>query len=77
MGQGFGCGDEICNDWHLVVCSCVFCPLLSGCQVYGAFVAGVAAIVSVLAWACLGCSFLGFCFEVSIKCKNDETKPKT
>ena len=45
-------------------CSCVFCSLSSGCLVYGAFVAAVAAMVSVLAWACLGCSFLAFCFQV-------------
>ena len=43
----------------LFVC---FCSLWSGCLVYGAFVAAVAAIVSVLARSCLGCSFLGFCF---------------
>ena len=40
------------------------CFLLSAIWllVYGAFVAAVAAMVSVLAWACLGCSFLGFFF---------------
>ena len=40
------------------------CPLSSGCLVYGAFVAAVAAMVSFLAWACLGCSFFAFCFYV-------------
>ena len=58
MGHGFGCGDESCDDWHQLhvvhVCSAL-CSLLSGCQVYGAFVAAVAAMVSVLAWAWLGC----------------------
>ena len=36
----------------------VLSPLSSGCPVYGAFVAAVAAMVSVLAWACLGYSLL-------------------
>ena len=36
--------------------------LSTGCLVYGAFVAAVVAMVSVLAWACLGCSFLAFSF---------------
>ena len=58
MGHGFGCGDGSGVDWHQrrVVRVC-FCSLSSGCLVYGAFVAAVAAMVSVLAWACLGCSF--------------------
>ena len=51
MGHGFGCGEEICIDLTSVACSCVFCPLLPGSQVYGAFVAGVAAMVSFLPWA--------------------------
>ena len=52
----------------LIVC---FCSLSSSCLVYGAFVAAVAAMVSVLAWACLGSSFLGFCLWALIQCKND------
>ena len=62
MGHGFGFGDGNCIDWHQrhVVRVC-FRSLSPGCLVYGAFVAAVVAMVSVLAWACLGCSFLGFC----------------
>ena len=41
----------------------VLWSLSSGCLVYGAFVVAVAAMVSVLAWACLGCSFLLFAFR--------------
>ena len=41
---------------------CVFCSLSSGCLVYRTFVAAVAAMVSVLTWACLVCSLLGSCF---------------
>ena len=41
----------------------VLCPLLSGCLAYGTFVAAVAAMLSVLAWACLSCSCLAFCFR--------------
>ena len=39
----------------------LLCPL-AVYIVYGAFVAAVVGMVSVLAWACLGCSFLGICF---------------
>ena len=63
MGREFGCGDGSGIDWqqrHVV--RVFFCSLPSGCLVYQSFVAAVAAVVSVLAWACLGCSFLGFCF---------------
>ena len=61
MGHGFDCGDGSCIDWHQRHVVRVFSALSSGCLVYGAFVAAVAAMVSVLAWACLGCSFLAFC----------------
>ena len=44
-------------------CSCIFFSLPPGCLAYGAFVAAVAAMVSVLPWACLGCSFFVFCFS--------------
>ena len=70
MGHGFGCGDGSCVDWHqrhvvrmFSALFCVVCSVWYGCLVYGAFVAAVTTMVSVLAWACLGCSFLVFfCF---------------
>ena len=71
MGHGFGCGDGSCIDWHQRHVREFSALLPSGCLVYGVFVAAVAAVVSVLAWARLDCSFLGFCFNVLIKCKND------
>ena len=58
MGHGFGCSDGSCIDWHQRHVVRVFPALWSGCLLYGAFVAVVAAMVSVLAWACFGCSFL-------------------
>ena len=57
MGHRFGCGDGSCIDRHqrhVVRGLSVLCPLSSGCLVYGAFIAAVAAMI-------LGCSFLGFC----------------
>ena len=77
VGHGFSCGDGNCIDWHQWHVARVFSAPSSGCLVYGAFVAAVATMVSVLAWACLGCSFLDFCFEVLTKCTNDEAKPET
>ena len=65
MGHAFGCSYGSYIDWrqrHVV--GALSALLSSGCLVYGAFVAAVAAMVSVLAWACLGCSFLAFCFQV-------------
>ena len=53
-----------------------FFSLSSGCLVYDAFVAAVATMVSVLAWACMGCSFLGFCVYVLIKYKMIKRNPK-
>ena len=56
MGHGVDCGDGSCVDWrqrHVVRVFSALCPLA---LVYGAFVAAVAAMVSVLAWAWLGCS---------------------
>ena len=51
MGQGFGCGDESCiYDWHQRhVFRDFFCSLSSGILVYGAVVAAVAAMVSIVA----------------------------
>ena len=50
MGHGFGCGDGSCIDWHqrrVVRVFSALCPLT--CLVYGAFVAAVAAMVSIVA----------------------------
>ena len=62
-----------------VCCLCIFCSLSSA--LWLSSLRGVRScgghLVSVLAWACLGCSFLGFGFQVLIKSKNDWTKPKT
>ena len=55
MGHGFSCSDGSCIDWrqrHVVRLFLLFVLWLL--VVYGAFVAAVAAMVSVLAWACLG-----------------------
>ena len=63
MRHGFGCGKWKLH-WHQRHVVGVFpalCRLSSGCLVYGAWVAAVAAMVSVLAWACLGFSFFAFC----------------
>ena len=57
MGDGFGCGDGRCINWHKRHIVRVFCCPSSGCLVYGAFVAAVAAMVSVFAWAYFGCLF--------------------
>ena len=51
MGHRFGCGDGSCIDWYRRHGVRVFSALSSGCLVYGAFVAAVAVMVSVLAWA--------------------------
>ena len=57
MGHGFGCGDGSCVDWHPRHVVRVFSALCRlAVIVYGAFVAAVAAVVPVLAWACLACS---------------------
>ena len=44
----------------LCLLSSVLCSVWYGCLVYGAFVAAVVAMVSVVAWACSGYSFLAF-----------------
>ena len=63
MGHGFDCGDGRCTGWHQRPFVRVFCALSSGCLVYGAVVAAVATMVSVLARAGLGCWCLAFCFR--------------
>ena len=63
MGHGFGCGDRRCIDWHqrYVVVLSALCPL-AVYLVYRAFVAAVAATVSVLAWAvCFKLLVFRFC----------------
>ena len=60
MGHGFDCGEGSCIDWYQRHVR-VFSALSSCCLVYGAFVAAVATMVSVLAWAWFVCC-LGFCF---------------
>ena len=65
MGHEFGCGDGNCMDWRKRHVVRALSALSSGCLVYGAFIAAVAAMVSALAWACLGCSFFFIFFSFS------------
>ena len=63
MGHGFDWGHGSCIDWHQRHGIRVFSALSSGCLVDGVFAAAVVAMISVLGWACLGCSSLAFCFR--------------
>ena len=47
MGHGCGCGDRSCIHWRQRYVVRVFSALSSACLVYEAFVAAVAAMVSV------------------------------
>ena len=66
MGHGFGCGDGSSIDWHQRHVVRVFSALSSVLWLSSlrGVVAAVTTMVSVLAWACLGCSLLSFCFQV-------------
>ena len=62
MGHGFGCGEGICIDWHQRHVR-VLSALSSGCLVYGACVAAVVTMASLLVWAVNSSSFA---FEMSM-----------
>ena len=79
-GHGFASGDGSCIDWcQRHVLRVFFCSLSSGCLGYGSIVL-VAAVachdLSVLAWACLGWSFLSFLFLAFVESGNDSTRAK-